>query len=102
MSPVRRSGGRLPWSSMIRLRRGAFHPTGSRPGSVGISVRDDSISGSLAALAGPKPEDAWHRLVEWGPDVLPDVRGAYDMAKETGFRCLLIGIMAELRDGDSI
>ena len=69
---------------------------------MGISVRDDSISGSLAALAGPKPEDAWHRLVEWGPDVLPDVRGAYDMAKETGFRCLLIGIMAELRDGDSI
>ena len=29
----------LPWSSMIRLSRGVFRPTGSQPGNVARSVR---------------------------------------------------------------
>ena len=33
-----RCGGRLPWSSMIRLSRGVFHPTGSHPKNVAGSL----------------------------------------------------------------
>jgi hypothetical protein len=67
-----------------------------------MNEHDDFFRHYLNELAGSHPEDAWHSLVEYGPEVLPDVRAACERTQDVGVRCLLMGIMAELRDEYSI
>jgi HEAT repeat protein len=56
----------------------------------------------VASLASADWENAWHSLLEVGPESLPYVRQAYNDAIDDRSRELLIQVLAEKRDKESL
>jgi HEAT repeat protein len=55
----------------------------------------------VALLSGDDSENAWHSLLDLGPDSLPYVRQAYYAVGDDRSRELLIQILAERRDKEA-
>ena len=62
---------------------------------------DDMVAEYVKDLDGLGAENAWFSLVELGPSVLPQLRGAYYQARNAQVRSGLIRVIRELRDRGS-
>ena len=56
----------------------------------------------LSQMDGNNWEDAWHSLAELGSAALPYIRETYHCAADDRKRVLLIQVLAELRDAESL
>ena len=59
------------------------------------------VSCYVGELSGSRAEDAWHSLVELGPEALPYLVAAFEGSDEVSVRFELIRIVSEYRSGDA-
>jgi HEAT repeat protein len=56
----------------------------------------------VSQLSGSKADDAWHSLVEAGPDALPLLIESFHRSNESGVRAALIAVISELRSAQGV